>query len=553
MASEVAIEQIQTGPAGDYPPDARIFSGIAALRLSIVAVIVLTAVGGLLRFYATSFGLPDKFRPDEEYMISRALGFEHDWNPHFALYPAAQMYVEHEALWVYGVLKGYRHNNFRDAYASDFQALAYLVARRLSAAMGTATIPVVYLAGAAGFGTGAGVGAAAIMTFTTLDVRDSKYATADAATVLWLSMALWLMLRMVRRGWPRDYLLAGAATGLAIASKYPAGAIVFGLTVAHLEARRREGKSLWKALFDARIYLVGAATAVVFFCFTPYLFLDWAQTVRDYQYQRGFILNGVNNPQASYGWGWLWLRAMPESFGLALQVLLAVAMLWALVRPRPGTLSLLVFLAVAFWGEASSHYVFYRYLLIPLPAMALLGGLLVSDLRAWLATLLGSRTAAACAAIGLALVLLPDVVRDIQLDHLLAQPDTRTLAREWIAAHVPPGSAIAATDVYTPYGKPQLDWRFHLVPFTTVAMLRAAHVQWVVSDSFPPLAYYSRGPTPLQLAQLRTQAVLMFDARSLKPGATPPLFDANDAFYAPLIHITSMSRPGPEMRIWKLK
>ena len=108
-------------------------------------------MGGWLRFQAIGFGLPDKFRPDEEYVVSRALGFEQDWNPHFAIYPAAQMYVQHAVLWIYASLNGHR-TNFRDAYAADNQALAYLIARRISAIFGTATVPAIYFAARAGFG-----------------------------------------------------------------------------------------------------------------------------------------------------------------------------------------------------------------------------------------------------------------------------------------------------------------------------------------------------------------------------------------------------------------
>ncbi|HXR35132.1 MAG TPA: hypothetical protein VN754_04250, partial [Candidatus Binataceae bacterium] len=85
-----------------------------AQRLMVLAA--LTLIAGWLRFTATSFGLPDRFRPDEEYMVSRALGFEGDWDPHFAIYPAAQMYVQHAALKYYAALAGQRQN-FRAAYA----------------------------------------------------------------------------------------------------------------------------------------------------------------------------------------------------------------------------------------------------------------------------------------------------------------------------------------------------------------------------------------------------------------------------------------------------
>ena len=112
-----------------------------------VLLCLMTLVAGWLRFTATSFGLPDKFRPDEEYVVSRALGFDQDWNPHFATYPAAQMYVDHVALVLVAKLTG-DHSDFRESYVGDNGSGAYLVARRVSAALGTATIPAIYMAAA---------------------------------------------------------------------------------------------------------------------------------------------------------------------------------------------------------------------------------------------------------------------------------------------------------------------------------------------------------------------------------------------------------------------
>lgn len=520
-----------------------------AQRLIVLAA--LTLIAGWLRFTATSFGLPDRFRPDEEYMVSRALGFESDWNPHFAIYPAAQMYVQHAALKYYAALAGQRQN-FRAAYATDNQALVFLVARRLSAAFGTATIPAIYFAGAPMFGPAAALAAAAITAVGTLPVRESKYATTDAATMFWLTLALAMSLRVARRGRSVDYLGAGFFAGLATATKYPAGAVIFAVAAAHLGVCRRERRSFWQTVGDPGIYLAAGTAAVTFFCATPYLFLDWAQTINDFTYQRGFLLYGVGNWLADYGWSWLLLRAMPDSLGVAVQVFFLAAMLWGLIRPRPGTFSLLAFMAVAFAGMTRSHYVFYRYLMIPFPAMALLGGAMAASLTRFAAARMGQRRAAIMAVFGLGLLLAPSLIRDLQLNRLLSQTDTRTMAREWIERNIPAGGAIAATDNTTPYGKPQL-YTVRVLPFASPQVLKQRGVEYVMSDFLAPLAFYSHGPTPDELAMLNSGATLVFDADPLKPGAPMPVFDAADAFYAPLRHITSMKRPGPRIRIWKLK
>ena len=519
-------------------------------RAHIVVLALLTLVGGWLRFTSTSFGLPDKFRPDEEYMLSRALGFERDWNPHFTVYPAAQMYVQHGVLRAYARVVGYS-KSFREVYAKDYQALAYLVARRTSAAFGTATIPAIYLAGARAFGPTAALAAATIVTFSTIHVRESKYATTDAATTFWLTIAIWLLLRVILRGKVRDSLFAGLIGGLAIANKYPSGAILFGVGIAHFEARWREGRTLWRTFFDIRPYVAVYAAVVAFLCATPYFVLDWDQTVKDFAYQRGFVQNGVGNALAGWGWSWLTLKVMPGSFGIVLALLLAAGVAWAIVRPRLGTLSLLGFLLVAAAGMASSRYAFYRYVMIPLPALALLAGRLVGDVASGLAKRIRPARAELLVASALVLLLVPSMIFDWKLNRILARRDTRTLAREWITQNVPADESIAASDHGTPYGKPQLPLSYKWVPIEDVAALRAKGVHYVLADT-SPLSFYSPGPTEAQLAELEQNATLAFDVDPIEPGAARPVFDMADAFYAPLQHTSSMSRPGPRIRIWRL-
>ena len=519
------------------------------MKARFIILALLTLLAGWLRFTATSFGLPDRYRPDEEHMMSRALGFQKDWNPNFAIYPAAEMYVDHAALRLYAAVTG---KEFSAAFSGDDASRAYLIVRRVSAAFATATVPAIYFAAAPAFGTEAALSAAAILAVSTLHMREAKYATTDAAMGFWLTMAIAMILRIVHRGRYRDYVGAGFFAGLATATKYPAGGIVFGIVAAHLGARHREGRSLPRSYRDLRIYLAGYVTIVSFVCATPYFVLDWQQTVNDFIYQRGFVLDGLPNPQAGYGWSWLVMRAMPDSFGISLQLFLLGSMLWALIRPKPGTLSLLAFVGIAFLGITGSHYVFYRYLVVPLPAMAILGGIAAAQVGSMLSARLGKKYATAVVGLGLGLLLLPSLIRDVELNRLLSRPDTRTLARQWIEGHIPRGSVIAVTDRGNLCGKPQMTSAYSLVGLGDPATLRIRGIHWVLSDSFAPISFYSRGPSETELAALNSQGTLVVDLDPVKRGAPDPIVDPQDAYYAPIGNITSMERAGPRIRIWKL-
>ncbi|MGO9510391.1 MAG: hypothetical protein ACLPXZ_24790, partial [Mycobacterium sp.] len=62
------------------------------------------------------------------------------------------------------------------------------------------------------------------------------------------------------------------------------------------------------------------------------------------------------------------------------------------------------------------------------------------------------------------------------------------------------------------------------------------------------------GPSKLEQDQLSLHATLVYDVDPrLHNSTTIPIFDEGDAFYAPFGGVRAMERPGPRIRIWKLK
>jgi hypothetical protein len=520
-----------------------------------VPLLILTVIAGWLRFSAIGFGLPDQFRPDEEMTVPTALDFKDDWNPHQAIYPAAQTYLIHGVLRSYAALTG-SESDWRAKYTFDNEALAFRIARQIAAAMGTATVPVMYFAAAPVFGPQAALASAAIVAVAFIHVRESKFAKVEVPAGFWLALSIAMMLRIVIRGRHSDYVLAGLFCGLAAATHYTAGAIAVGIAVAHLEARKREGRSLSASLYDIRIYLAGTLAILSFLCADPYFILDWQQTSGDLSSLGLFYKswNGGYSP-AGHGWKWLLLRAMPPSLGIGLEVFLLAALVWVIFHPRPGVYALLAFVVACFLSLTGGRpQLEFRYLVNPLMAMALLGGILTYDLivmgRSWI----GARTGYVAALAG-ALLLAPSVIRARQFNQLLARTDTRWIAQLWVLNHIPRGADIALIDGRT-YGKPRISGVYNLIDVDTNSLESLRHAlktaRWVIEDSFPPLLLWSRGADDAELQELDSEGELEFDIDSLKPDAELPICDPNDAFYAPFTHITNMIRPGPRIRIWRI-
>jgi len=528
-----------------------------ARRGRLVFLAALTVIGAWLRFSAIGFGLPDLFRPDEGWIIPSALDFEHNWdpyvwNPHVAVYPAAQIYLIHAVLRLYAALTG-AGANLWVAFGSGHTPQAYLIGRLITAAMGVATVPAIYLAAVPAFGSTAGLVSAAITTVSYIHVRESKFAKLEVPAGLWLALCIWMMLRTANRGRRMDYSLAGFFCGLAAATHYSAGAIAAGIFVAHLEARHREGKRLLTSLLDTRIYLAGIVAILSFLCANPYFILDWRRTVDEFALQRKAYWRWSGD-KYDFGWRWLFLRAMPRGFGIEFEVFMLAALLWNLFRPRPGTYSLMAFILICFLTLTNGRPMLeYRYLVNPLIAMALLSGVLATDLTTLVRAWMGNGAVYLMVLVG-TILCVPSLVRDVEANHLLDRPDTRTLARTWILEHIPAEDRI----IFIPgsgFGKPDIQERYHVVSVESPKSLQVdtKMANWVIVDSFPPLNKWSPGVTDAEMDLLNSEGKVVFDIDPLKPGGGIPTFDRNDAFYAPFTHITSMMRPGPKIRIWKIE
>jgi hypothetical protein len=147
----------------------------------------------------------------------------------------------------------------------------------------------------------------------------------------------------------------------------------------------------------------------------------------------------------------------------------------------------------------------------------------------------------------------PSQIRDVQLNRLLDQTDTRTIARKWMLEHIPPAIPVVML-TGDGYGKPKVPGTYVLLNIDDLRPLQriTKWAKWVVVDSFPPLSMWSPGATDAELDELNSDGTLAFDVDPIRPGAETPICDPNDAFYVPFTHITSMTMPGPRIRIWKM-
>jgi len=308
----------------------------------------------------------------------------------------------------------------------------WLIARGFSAFMGTATVYIVYRLGSELFRSQtAGLVAAALLAVDFLHVQLSHEARIWAPTVFVLCATVWTAWRIYKRPTPRGYLLAGGLAGLGFGISYVGALGLLVALAAHLI--RTRGRRLGRrVLVMIGIFLLLAGT---FALLHPRAFYDEALGKR----------SSWRSAKSLGGWlaSWSYYADVLWKSNPFLVVAGGLGFLSTL-RRRPGLA--VIYLAMAVCYVSIIYLGFHheaRYILPILPGLALFGGTMVTEIgrrlrcRGWGTALLA----------GLILVLGYPIAIASRYDWLLAQPDTRLLAKQWIEATLPPGTKIVV-DLY---------------------------------------------------------------------------------------------------------
>ena len=516
----------------------------------------------MLRVLGLDFGLPAIYRPDENVAVGRAMGLLHGvLDPHFADWP--HLFFNLSALWLAPAeLLGIVHD----------QPSAHLWVRLLSALLGSATVLLVIDFGRRAYGWSAGLVGGAGLAVAFLAVRDSHFGTPDTALALAITSALYIAYRTLGQAGIRTLLLNGLALGLAAGTKYN-GAIAL-LAAAAGQAGGPRPNRLTAGTLIRRLGVIALVGLAVFGLSSPFLLLDPGMTAHGL----GYIFSHLASDTVDQV-GWIRLTiALFIGLDPALFLLSLAGVAYACWRRTAADRVILAFLLPYYAVIGTGHSVFFRYADPMIPPLALLAGRIAAE-----GVRLIPRPSLRGLALGalLAAIVVPAAIHDLRFDTLVQQPDTRSLAYEWLEQHVAPGSRVAipykpgpahdqalverraqsvgATDPYVAsFLENRLETRYSVHDLSenelqqgSVAALQADGVRYVViGRKRPDLG--CAPPTALE-QQLRRQARLVASFSPTGSGCpSSSLFDSIDTFYVPLAGYGGVARPGPVLRIYAL-
>ena len=384
-------------PEAAPPPLATEKHGITRRRIGLAAVTLggILVLAAALRFVGIEHALPfGLLNPDEQVIVPRAWHMVHGGgpNPHWFNYPTVVLYL-------------------MAPFQAWHAAPAYLDARILVALLGVGAVAATWWLGLRAYGMVAAAIGAAVVAVDVTHVVYSHMAVTDVPLTLGVAAALALMVS-------GRLELAGVAAGLAMGAKWPGFLLIVPLLVAAWKQWRRLGIAV----------ALGAATFIVT---SPFVLVEPGKAFHD-----------AWDTQNLHHTGWLgfehdgtslegYLHRLWSGMGPVLVIAFA-GLVAALVARRRPDLILASFVLIYFINLLTLKSHFDRFVLPLVPPLGVLAGRF---------RLLAPVTAA---------LLIVPLVWSIQRDDAYAKADTRVVAHDWIEAHVPMGTKIAAESSSAP-------------------------------------------------------------------------------------------------------
>ncbi len=605
-------ERASGGPAragGRRKGPRAVAGGVGERRWAWAGLAVVLGGGLALRLWGARQGLPYAYNADEaDHFVPHAIEMFQTGtlNPRYFANPPAFTYVLH---FLFAVAYGGGHGAER-AFALH-PASVYMLARVAAATLGTIALWLVYLAGARLFNRAVGLLAAAIEAVAFLPVFYAHLALNDTPTLAPATLSLLGSAGVLRKGRPRDYLLAGVGLGLACATKYTAGIMLVPLLAAVLLRGLDAGKR--RAL--GGLALAGVCALAAFLIANPYALLDYGRFHGELAHQSTLSAEAQGKLGAPKEGGlmyYLWSFTWGLGWAPSLAALGGAVVVWRHDRRVGWLLVPAAAMFLAFMGTEGRY--FGRWLLPIFPIACLLGAYFIVRLAVLSRRMLAGRTPRAAGTAGgegaqgrtgsaalrialpgllVAAVLAQGLLYSVHSGIVLSRADTRNLTRAWMLGHIPAGAKIVAEPVEPEEWAREVEpgsstrtnpYRWRLYPalylrVTPTGAIAPAYIREVGIENYETTLYpalidfYERqgycwvltGSTESGRAfadpravshalayyrALGEQGEVVYRSSPYASGRRPVAFNFDWSFdYYPLAY----SRPGPAMTIYRLR
>ena len=401
---------------------------------------LICGVAAVLRFTGLAWGAPYyHFHIDEHFvfmgadMLRRSL-HEASTSPKFFMYGPLPMWLLNGIRAVHDWLFGPLALNVKQ------DEITYMVmGRAISAAFGTACVPLAYVVARRVAGRTAGLIAALLLACAVVQLRESHFFSVDMS-MLFFAVLVWICaLRIADEGRVRDYVLAGLSLGAAVASKYTALFVLVVLAVAHLFAPgrpRRLGDATGWLKWVARGATPLVVAPIVFAAVDPMAIMYFRKFLDDIDYWVVQVNSGTWRPifmaqfadiQPQLYW---FTNVLWWGLGPALEIAGLLGVVWLLARRDRRSVIAASFPIAYYAAVGQGIGPFMRYAAPFAVGLSVSAGVLCADLlvRRRLRVVGLAVTIGVCGATALYAAAYMNVFRS---------PDSRLTASDWLIRNVP--------------------------------------------------------------------------------------------------------------------
>ena len=518
-------------------------------------------MGLILRLWAIDFGLPFFRHIDEFNYLPHALKIlrSQDLNPHYFHNPPLLTYLYSIVLFLYfifGKLLAWftSMRDFEGLYLSNMTSF-FVFARTLNALFGVGICLVVYKVGKKLFDKITGLIASLLVCSSFLMVRDSHYAVNDIPGTFFLILSFSYIVGIYTRGRSKDYILSGLFAGMAVATKYNMGIIIFPLVLSHFFANRR-------IVLNRNFIWAGLSCLIGFFIFCPWILLDyrtfWGQFAEQFMFsKRPWVGASSTLSYIQYFFTLLWgYGLLPFCFSI-----IGSIFLWR-ERERQKLLLILCFPLFYYLLLGVMKLFFVRFAIPLIPYLCLLSAYGIISVV--------GRISYTHQRVALALLILVSISQGVifscKHNYLITKTDTRILARNWINNNLPHGSKML-TEGYGPnlrvyYDKGrlmeninnhQIENVWTSLPKSSLDEYKQQDINYIITSSYVSRRYLDRPDEyPREngfYITLEKEANQIF---KISPSQEKVPFYL-DEVYSPFWNIFVLDKPGPTITIFQIR
>jgi hypothetical protein len=324
---------------------------------------------------------------------------------------------------------------------------AILPARAVSAGFGVFTIYLIYILGKHFFDTTTRLVAAVCLAISSEHIKYSSFALPDVAMACFVTASLFFSLRAMHTKSAKDLILGGLFAGLAASTKYNGGMALAPLLLSYLLILRDEKKPLFalQNFIDRRLMLTCFMSLLAFLLASPGWLIATKIFLNAFIYDVNHMTTGH---LGAFGPNYFHHLLLFWRADTTLALLFGTGIILAALRRRREDILLLAlvlcsYLVIGRWQTKRLHYLLFIY-----PALALLAGKAVSDIRLRFSHNASWKNLSTSVVI-LAAVGWPLCYQLALIPHRLKQ-DNRVIAAQWIQKNIPEGSSIIVDWAYTP-------------------------------------------------------------------------------------------------------